>query len=107
MCNREDGGKITPTTKTERQTIFAHYQRRKDGTYTLIGGNQMNDYIFNQFVVEMKELYITTLADASNLRYLLEAYYGLDQLHVERILSASKDLIDQHLEDIHCYKGGE
>lgn len=67
----------------------------------------MNDYIFNQFVVEMKELYITTLADASNLRYLLEAYYGLDQLHVERILSASKDLIDQHLEDIHCYKGGE
>jgi hypothetical protein len=57
----------------------------------------MNNYIFENYVIEMKEIYLTTSADASNLRYLLESFYGLAQVHVEEILSTSKELIDQHL----------
>jgi len=64
----------------------------------------MNKYIFEKYVLEMKQIYLTTLADASNLRYLLESFYGLDQAHVEEILLTSKELIDDHLKKAHNYE---
>ena len=60
----------------------------------------MNNYVFENYVLEVVDLYITTLADASNLEYILKSFYGLDTVYADKILSTAKKLIDIKLGEL-------
>ena len=54
----------------------------------------MHKYKLNEYAKLMCNLYVTTLADAENLRILLSDWYGLSDKNVDAVLKQSSKLLD-------------